>query len=155
MENNQSQNSEISGIDSIRPISNESFGHILPQQSTAISNAAAAAALSNYTRMLNFQNQLNLISLAGPAMELNPLALAWNNRSKSNCCCYCWTSSWLHILVPPWNAFWPKSRRKGGQVRFTTEQTNSLEARFDTEKYLSPNVREYHLNSKSKTNLQF
>ena len=83
MENNQSQNSEISGIDSIRPISNESFGHILPQQTTAISNAAAAAALSNYTRMLNFQNQLNLISLAGPTMELNPLALAWNNRSKS------------------------------------------------------------------------
>lgn len=83
MENNQSQNSEISGIDSIRPIPNESFGHILPQQSTAISNAAAAAALSNYTRMLNFQNQLNLISLAGPTMELNPLALAWNNRSKS------------------------------------------------------------------------
>ena len=61
----------------------------------------------------------------------------------------------MHILVPPWNAFWPKSRRKGGQVRFTTEQTNSLEARFDTEKYLSPNVRENHLNSKSKTNLQF
>ena len=83
MENNQSQNSEISGIDSIRPISSESFGHILPQQSTAISNAAAAAALSNYTRMLNFQNQLNLISLAGPTMQLNPLALAWNNRSKS------------------------------------------------------------------------
>ena len=85
MEGNQSQHSEsISGIDSIRPISNESFGHILqPQQSTAISNAAAAAALSNYTRMLNFQNQLNLISLAGPTMELNPLALAWNNRSES------------------------------------------------------------------------
>ena len=84
MENNQSQNSEsISGVDSIRPISTDSFGHILqPQQSTAISNAAAAAALSNYTRMLNFQNQLNLISLAGPTMELNPLALAWNNRSK-------------------------------------------------------------------------
>jgi len=80
MENNQSQNSEMSGIDSIRPISNESFGHILPQQSTAISNAAAAAALSNYTRMLNFQNQLNLISLAGPTMELNPLALAWNSN---------------------------------------------------------------------------
>ena len=85
MEGNQSQHSEsVSGIDSIRPISNESFSHILqPQQSTAISNAAAAAALSNYTRMLNFQNQLNLISLAGPTMELNPLALAWNNRSES------------------------------------------------------------------------
>ena len=83
MENNQSQNSEpISGLDSIRPISNEPFAHLIPQQSTAISNAAAAAALSNYTRMLNFQNQLNLISLAGPPMELNPLALAWNNRSK-------------------------------------------------------------------------
>lgn len=35
---------------------------------------------------------------------------------------------------------WPKSRRKGGQVRFTAEQTNTLESRFDNEKYLSPNV---------------
>ena len=49
MENNPSQNSDISE-NSIRPISSDAFSQILPQ--TSISNAAAAAALSNYTRML-------------------------------------------------------------------------------------------------------
>ena len=50
--------------------------------------------------------------------------------------------------MPQWTTIWPKSRRKGGQVRFTAEQTNTLESRFDTEKYLSPNVsfiRNLHL----------
>lgn len=33
------------------------------------------------------------------------------------------------------------SKRKGGQVRFTTNQTDALEKRFDAHKYLSPEDR--------------
>ena len=48
-----------------------------------------------------------------------------------------WKSSVPLIPFPP---HWNRSRRKGGQVRFTTEQTNQLEEKFETEKYLSPPV---------------
>ncbi|CAG5098275.1 Oidioi.mRNA.OKI2018_I69.XSR.g15518.t1.cds [Oikopleura dioica] len=42
------------------------------------------------------------------------------------------------VPLIPFSPHWSKSRRKGGQVRFTTEQTNKLEEKFETEKYLSP-----------------
>lgn len=32
-------------------------------------------------------------------------------------------------------------KRKGGQIRFTNEQTDALERKFDRHKYLSPNER--------------
>jgi homeobox protein HEX len=39
-------------------------------------------------------------------------------------------------LMPPCG-----SKRKGGQVRFTPQQTQSLERRFSNHKYLSPEDR--------------
>ena len=44
-------------------------------------SAAAAAALS-YSRMINLQNQLNLIGMTQPQIEINPLAVAWSNRCR-------------------------------------------------------------------------
>ena len=35
----------------------------------------------------------------------------------------------------------PSNKRKGGQVRFTNEQTTELEKKFDSQKYLSPAER--------------
>uniref|UniRef100_A0A915HXN8 Homeobox domain-containing protein n=1 Tax=Romanomermis culicivorax TaxID=13658 RepID=A0A915HXN8_ROMCU len=45
-----------------------------------------------------------------------------------------------HWLLP---YFQQKSshKRKGGQIRFSNEQTNELETKFDNQKYLSPNER--------------
>ena len=42
-----------------------------------------------------------------------------------------------------WSPFLPRasSKRKGGQVRFTNEQTNELEKKFKHQKYLSPAER--------------
>jgi homeobox protein HEX len=34
-----------------------------------------------------------------------------------------------------------QQKRKGGQIRFTNEQTDSLEQKFDSHKYLSPQER--------------
>nr|AAW30417.1 Hex [Oikopleura dioica] len=42
------------------------------------------------------------------------------------------------VPLIPFPPHWNRSRRKGGQVRFTTDQTNQLEEKFETEKYLSP-----------------
>jgi hypothetical protein len=41
------------------------------------------------------------------------------------------------------------SKRKGGQVRFSTQQTSTLERRFSEHKYLSPEERR-HLASQLK-----
>ncbi|XP_067928743.1 hematopoietically-expressed homeobox protein hhex-like [Watersipora subatra] len=44
----------------------------------------------------------------------------------------------------PWSAFFssiPFHKRKGGQVRFTNDQTIELEKKFGSQKYLSPNDR--------------
>ena len=42
-----------------------------------------------------------------------------------------------------WSPFLPRTnnKRKGGQVRFTNEQTNELEKKFKHQKYLSPPER--------------
>ncbi|ETN73178.1 homeobox domain protein [Necator americanus] len=34
-----------------------------------------------------------------------------------------------------------QQKRKGGQIRFTNEQTDALEHKFDSHKYLSPQER--------------
>lgn len=34
-----------------------------------------------------------------------------------------------------------QQKRKGGQIRFTNEQTDALEQKFDSHKYLSPQER--------------
>ncbi|KAK6032263.1 homeobox domain protein [Ostertagia ostertagi] len=34
-----------------------------------------------------------------------------------------------------------QQKRKGGQIRFTNEQTDALENKFDNHKYLSPQER--------------
>ena len=46
-------------------------------------------------------------------------------------------------------AFGPSSKRKGGQVRFSPQQTQSLEKKFANHKYLSPEDRR-HLASQLK-----
>lgn len=63
------------------------------------------------------------------------------------------SSSHLHLIfpLPPrpkgkpllWAPFIqrPLHKRKGGQVRFSNDQTIELEKKFDTQKYLSPPER--------------
>ena len=95
---------------------------------------AVMSPILQYNRLLTFQNHLNhlALSLAVPAVPA-PITSYRSKRFKKKI-------KTLHTEVPQWNTIWPKSRRKGGQVRFTAEQTNTLESRFDNEKYLSPNV---------------
>jgi homeobox protein HEX len=40
-----------------------------------------------------------------------------------------------------WSPYRPMHKRKGGQVRFSNEQTLELEKKFDSQKYLSPAER--------------
>lgn len=45
-------------------------------------------------------------------------------------------------LTGAWNLFLPKpQKKKGGQVRFSNEQTMELEKIFESQKYLSPPER--------------
>ncbi|VDD92998.1 unnamed protein product, partial [Enterobius vermicularis] len=43
---------------------------------------------------------------------------------------------WLYPYIQK-----PHQKRKGGQIRFTNEQTDALEQKFDSHKYLSPQER--------------
>ena len=49
-----------------------------------------------------------------------------------------WGHPYAGYLLPPCG-----SKRKGGQVRFTPQQTQSLERRFANHKYLSPEDRRH------------
>uniref|UniRef100_A0A8L8KB81 Homeobox domain-containing protein n=1 Tax=Heligmosomoides polygyrus TaxID=6339 RepID=A0A8L8KB81_HELPZ len=44
--------------------------------------------------------------------------------------------SWLYPYMQK-----AQQKRKGGQIRFTNEQTDALELKFDSHKYLSPQER--------------
>lgn len=44
--------------------------------------------------------------------------------------------SWLYPYIQK-----TQQKRKGGQIRFTNEQTDALEHKFDSHKYLSPQER--------------
>lgn len=50
--------------------------------------------------------------------------------------------------------FQMNSKRKGGQVRFTTLQTDALEKRFNSHKYLSPEDRKLLADSLKLTDKQ-
>jgi len=43
--------------------------------------------------------------------------------------------------APPFQR--PPHKRKGGQVRFSNDQTMGLENKFDSQKYLSPHERKH------------
>lgn len=48
----------------------------------------------------------------------------------------------FHLTAGLWNSFLDKhQRKKGGQVRFSNEQTVELEKTFEKQKYLSPPER--------------
>ena len=107
----------------------------MPALSLAQQQAAVMSPILQYNRLLTFQNHLNHLALSltvPPVPSIQPYRRKISEEIKS-------VFNQFH-KVPQWNTMWPKSRRKGGQVRFTAEQTNTLESRFDNEKYLSPNV---------------
>ena len=63
------------------------------------------------------------------------------NLTRRNCC-ICNPISVASLLLGAWNLFLPKpQKKKGGQVRFSNEQTMELEKIFENQKYLSPPER--------------
>lgn len=53
-------------------------------------------------------------------------------------------NDFMQFYSQPFNDYWHSGctfKRKGGQVRFTQQQTQSLEQQFDGQKYLSPEDR--------------
>lgn len=58
----------------------------------------------------------------------------------------------IPIMMPYHNAHY--SKRKGGQVRFTATQTDALEKRFNSNKYLSPEDRRLLADSLKLTDRQ-
>uniref|UniRef100_A0A0N4ZH42 Homeobox domain-containing protein n=1 Tax=Parastrongyloides trichosuri TaxID=131310 RepID=A0A0N4ZH42_PARTI len=78
----------------------------------------------------NWQNAVNYVTMAMQAQQQIgssgiPMVNAWDPR-------FPWLNPYMHKS---------SQKRKGGQIRFTNEQTDALEHKFDNHKYLSPQER--------------
>ncbi|VDM38227.1 unnamed protein product [Toxocara canis] len=65
--------------------------------------------------------------------------LQWTSRQSTRC----WAMAGWDPRLPWLYPYVQKThqKRKGGQIRFTNEQTDALEQKFGTHKYLSPQER--------------
>ncbi|GMT36758.1 hypothetical protein PFISCL1PPCAC_28055, partial [Pristionchus fissidentatus] len=98
---------------------------LLPNQAPWLLGLAAAQQLSQLTQQMQpFMAGAAHLPGGGPVM---PGGLPWEAG------------------LPAWYLPYPTKtsshKRKGGQIRFTNEQTDALEQKFDGHKYLSPQDR--------------
>uniref|UniRef100_A0A1I8ARV2 Homeobox domain-containing protein n=1 Tax=Steinernema glaseri TaxID=37863 RepID=A0A1I8ARV2_9BILA len=91
----------------------------------------------NYVNMATQQISQQLASSAAAQQSLIPTG--WDPRLP-------WIYPYMHKT---------QQKRKGGQIRFTNEQTDALEQKFDNHKYLSPQERKKLAKSLQLSERQF
>ncbi|XP_062703628.1 homeobox protein HEX homolog pha-2-like [Aedes albopictus] len=120
----------------------------VPEHPTGPESPKKPTAL--YPNLLDFQKTNFPLHLQFGMSSFNPAAL---NPAAFNAAYLEQYANMLHKASPRIFPFYPPhysyllppcgSKRKGGQVRFTPQQTQSLERRFSNHKYLSPEDRRH------------